>query len=138
MFPNLALPDMPFTFPLGGMDIAFYAVAIVMLVTAVFTVAVKNILQSAVFLIFSFVTTAILYLLLHAEFIALAQVMAYVGGCHPRRFHHPPYDPPGRRCLRHQDSETFRGIRAFRRVRIRDDQVHLADSGHCRCDAQRT
>ena len=80
MFPNLALPDMPFTFPLGGMDIAFYAVAIVMLVTAVFTVAVKNILQSAVFLIFSFVTTAILYLLLHAEFIALAQVMAYVGG----------------------------------------------------------
>ena len=80
MFPNLALPDLPFTFPLGGIDIAFYAVAIVMLVTAVFTVAVKNILQSAVFLIFSFVATAILYMLLHAEFIALAQVMAYVGG----------------------------------------------------------
>lgn len=80
MFPNLALPDLPFTFPLGGVDIAFYVVAAVMLVTAVFTVAVKNILQSAVFLIFSFVATAILYLLLHAEFIALAQVMAYVGG----------------------------------------------------------
>ena len=80
MFPNLALPDLPFTFPLGGIDIAFYAVAIVMLVTAVLTVAVKNILQSAVFLIFSFVATAILYMLLHAEFIALAQVMAYVGG----------------------------------------------------------
>ncbi|WP_407442659.1 NADH-quinone oxidoreductase subunit J [Fibrobacter sp.] len=85
MFPNLnipsiPLPDMPFAFPLGGMDIAFYAVAIVMLVTAVFTVAVKNILQSAVFLIFSFVATAILYMLLHAEFIALAQVMVYVGG----------------------------------------------------------
>ena len=30
MFPNLALPDLPFTFPLGGIDIAFYAVAIVM------------------------------------------------------------------------------------------------------------
>ena len=80
MFPNLALPDLPFTFPLGGVDIAFYVVAAVMLVTAVFTVAVKNILQSAVFRIFSFVATAILYLLLHAEFIALAQVMAYVGG----------------------------------------------------------
>lgn len=78
--PNIPLPEMPFAFPLGGMDIAFYAVAIVMLVTAVFTVAVKNILQSAVFLIFSFVATAILYLLLHAEFIALAQVMVYVGG----------------------------------------------------------
>ena len=67
-------------FPLGGMDLAFYAVAFIILVTAVCTVAVKNILQSAVFLIFSFVTTAILYLLLHAEFIALAQVMVYIGG----------------------------------------------------------
>lgn len=80
MFPNLAIPDLPLAFPTGGMDIAFYAVAIVMLVTAVITVTAKNILQSAVFLIFSFVATAILYLLLHAEFIALAQVMVYVGG----------------------------------------------------------
>ena len=71
MFPNLPIPDLPLAFPMGGMDIAFYAIC---------TVAVKNILQSAVFLIFSFVTTAILYLLLHAEFIALAQVMVYVGG----------------------------------------------------------
>ncbi|MCQ2103763.1 MAG: NADH-quinone oxidoreductase subunit J [Fibrobacter sp.] len=67
-------------FPLGGMDIAFYVVAAVMLFTALLTVAAKNILQSAVFLIFSFVGTAILYMLLHAEFIALAQVMVYVGG----------------------------------------------------------
>ena len=67
-------------FPMGGMDLAFYAVAFIILVTAVCTVAVKNILQSAVFLIFSFVATAILYLLLHAEFIALAQVMVYIGG----------------------------------------------------------
>lgn len=67
-------------FPLGEMDLAFYAVAFIILVTAVCTVAVKNILQSAVFLIFSFVATAILYLLLHAEFTALAQVMVYVGG----------------------------------------------------------
>ena len=67
-------------FPMGGMDLAFYLVAFIILVTAVCTVAVKNILQSAVFLIFSFVATAILYLLLHAEFTALAQVMVYVGG----------------------------------------------------------
>ena len=80
MFPNLTIPDFPLSFPMGGIDIAFYAVAIVMLVTAGFTVAVKSILQSAVALIFSFVATAILYLLLHAEFIALAQVMVYVGG----------------------------------------------------------
>lgn len=67
-------------FPLGGMDIAFYVVAAIMLFTALLTVAVKNVLQSAVFLIFSFVGTAILYMLLHAEFIALAQVMVYIGG----------------------------------------------------------
>lgn len=80
MFPGLSIPEMPLAFPLGGMDIAFYAVALVMIVTAVCTVAVKNILQSAVFLIFSFVGTAILYLLLNAEFAALAQVMVYIGG----------------------------------------------------------
>lgn len=80
MFPNLALPEIALSFPTGGIDFAFYAVAIVMLMTAVFTVVAKNILQSAVFLIFSFVATAILYMLLHAEFIALAQVMTYVGG----------------------------------------------------------
>ena len=67
-------------FPMGGMDLAFYLVAFIILGTAVCTGAVKNILQSAVFLIFSFVATAILYLLLHAEFTALAQVMVYVGG----------------------------------------------------------
>ena len=74
------MPDFPLNFPLGGMDIAFYAVSIVMIIMAVMTVAVKNILQSAIFLIFSFVGTAILYLLLHAEFVALAQIMVYIGG----------------------------------------------------------
>ncbi|MCQ2107815.1 MAG: NADH-quinone oxidoreductase subunit J [Fibrobacter sp.] len=67
-------------FPTGGIDIAFYVVAFVMVVTAICTVAVKNILQSAVFLIFSFVGTTVLYLLLHAEFNALAQIMVYIGG----------------------------------------------------------
>ncbi|MCF0215110.1 MAG: NADH-quinone oxidoreductase subunit J [Fibrobacteraceae bacterium] len=67
-------------FPTGPMDIAFYAVAFIIIVTAILTVVVRNVLQSAVFLIFSFLVTAILYLLLHAEFVALAQVMVYVGG----------------------------------------------------------
>lgn len=80
--PNISqiLPALSNAFPLGGMDIAFYVVAAIMLFTALLTVAARNILQSAVFLIFSFVGTAILYMLLHAEFIALAQVMVYVGG----------------------------------------------------------
>lgn len=61
-------------------DALFYAVAAAILITAILTVTVKNILQSAVFLIFSFVGTAVLYLMLHAEFIAMAQVMVYAGG----------------------------------------------------------
>lgn len=66
--PNISqiLPALSQAFPLGGMDIAFYVVAAIMLFTALLTVAVRNILQSAVFLIFSFVGTAILYMLLHA------------------------------------------------------------------------
>lgn len=78
MFPSLS--NLAAAFPMNGIDIAFYVVAFVMVVTAICTVAVKNILQSAVFLIFSFVGTTILYLLLHAEFNALAQIMVYIGG----------------------------------------------------------
>ena len=40
-------------FPLGGMDLAFYAVAFIILVTAVCTVAVKNILQKTECFFFS-------------------------------------------------------------------------------------
>lgn len=79
MLENL-LNSVPLSFPTGPVDLAFYAVAFVLLVMAACTVAVKNVLKSAVFLIFAFVATAILYMLLQAEFIALAQVMVYVGG----------------------------------------------------------
>ncbi|MCF0222972.1 MAG: NADH-quinone oxidoreductase subunit J [Fibrobacter sp.] len=65
---------------LSATDIAFYVVAFFMIVTAFCTVAVRNILLSAVFLITSFVGTAIFYLLLNAEFNALAQIMVYIGG----------------------------------------------------------
>jgi len=61
-------------------DILFYAVSIVMVAAALLTVVVKNILHSAVALIAAFFCTAILYFLLSAEFIAVAQVMVYIGG----------------------------------------------------------
>jgi len=67
-------------FPTAPIDIAFYIVSFVILTMAIVTVSVRNILKSALFLIFSFLGTAILYLLLHAEFVAIAQVMVYVGG----------------------------------------------------------
>lgn len=61
-------------------DIVFYIVALLMIVAAIATVTSKNLLRSAVFLIISFIGTAIFYLMLHADFIAVAQIMVYAGG----------------------------------------------------------
>lgn len=61
-------------------NIGFYIVAIAMLVSAIWAVTAKNILHSAMALIGCFFGTAILYLMLSAEFIAVAQVLVYIGG----------------------------------------------------------
>jgi NADH-quinone oxidoreductase subunit J len=61
-------------------DIIFYLVAALMVVFAVLTVALPNILMSAAFLVATFMGTAALYILLGAEFLAVAQVMVYIGG----------------------------------------------------------
>ncbi|MDR2580400.1 MAG: NADH-quinone oxidoreductase subunit J [Fibromonadaceae bacterium] len=61
-------------------DILFYLVAVVMVATALLTVVVKNILHSAVTLSATFFCTAVLYFLLSAEFLGVAQVMVYIGG----------------------------------------------------------
>lgn len=61
-------------------DIFFYLTAIVMVAGALLTVLAKNILHSAIALIGAFFGTAVLYFLLSAEFIAVAQVMVYIGG----------------------------------------------------------
>lgn len=60
--------------------IAFYIVALEILAGAVWAVTAKNVLHSALALIASFFGTAILYLMLSAEFIAVAQVLVYIGG----------------------------------------------------------
>ena len=61
-------------------NLPFYLVAAVMLGGAVWTVSSPNILHAAIGLITTFFATALLYLLLNAEFIALAQVTVYIGG----------------------------------------------------------
>lgn len=67
-------------FPIEITDIFFYIVSALIIITAIFTVTAKNVLQSVIFLIFSFIGTAVFYLMLHAEFIAISQVMVYAGG----------------------------------------------------------
>ncbi len=61
-------------------DIVFYFVAVFMVLLSIAAVTSKNVLRSAIFLIATFLGTAILYLLLKAEFMAMAQIMLYVGG----------------------------------------------------------
>lgn len=61
-------------------DIIFYILAFFMVSCAIAVVSAKNILHAAIALIAAFLGTAILYLVQSAEFVALAQIMIYIGG----------------------------------------------------------
>lgn len=60
--------------------IAFYLFALITLVSAAVVVFSKNIVYSAFSLLFTFFGVAGLYVLLMADFIAITQIMIYVGG----------------------------------------------------------
>jgi NADH-quinone oxidoreductase subunit J len=57
----------------------FYAFAAILLVAAIGVITVRNPVHSALFLVLAFVQSAVLWLLLEAEFLALALVLVYVG-----------------------------------------------------------
>jgi NADH-quinone oxidoreductase subunit J len=59
--------------------VIFFALAALTLAAAVMVVTVKNIIHAALWLITSFFSVAALYLLMEAEFIAIVQVLIYVG-----------------------------------------------------------
>ncbi len=61
-------------------DIIFYLFALITVVSAFVVVFSKNIIYSAFSLLFTFFGVAGLYVLLYADFLAIAQVMIYVGG----------------------------------------------------------
>ena len=61
-------------------DIIFYFFAIVTLVSAGIVVFSRNIIYSAFSLLFTFFGVAGIYILLNADFIAVAQLLIYVGG----------------------------------------------------------
>jgi NADH-quinone oxidoreductase subunit J len=60
--------------------LAFYLFALITLVSAAVVVFSKNIIYSAFALLFTFFGVAGLYVLMMADFIAIAQLMIYVGG----------------------------------------------------------
>jgi len=57
----------------------FYAFAAVLVVAALGVISVKNSVHAALLLVLCFFTTAALWLLMQAEFLAIALVLVYVG-----------------------------------------------------------
>src|SRR6476620_11400011 len=59
--------------------VIFFVLSAFTLAAGIMVVTVKNIIHAALWLIASFFTVAAMYLLLEAEFIAIVQVLIYVG-----------------------------------------------------------
>jgi NADH-quinone oxidoreductase subunit J len=57
----------------------FYAFAAVLVVAALGVITARNPVHSALFLVLAFVQSAVLWLLIEAEFLAIALVLVYVG-----------------------------------------------------------
>ena len=61
-------------------DIIFYLFAAVTLLSAFFVVTSRNIVHAAFYLLFTFFGVAGIYVLLGADFVAIVQLIVYVGG----------------------------------------------------------
>jgi NADH-quinone oxidoreductase subunit J len=61
-------------------DIVFYAFAVITVVSAFVVVFSRNIMYAAFSLLFTFFGVAGLYVLLSADFLAVTQILIYVGG----------------------------------------------------------
>ena len=60
-------------------DVIFYTVALLLLLSSFLVLFSSNIYRSAIFLAFSMISFAGLYFLLSAEFIGVVQILVYVG-----------------------------------------------------------
>jgi len=63
----------------GSVGVAFWILAAVILVSGFLVVSLKNIFHCALFLMLCLTGVAGIFVLLHAEFLAAAQVLIYVG-----------------------------------------------------------
>ena len=59
--------------------IVFYAFGLILLVSALCVITARNPVHAALFLVLSFFTASAIWLLLRAEFLAIALVLVYVG-----------------------------------------------------------
>lgn len=62
-----------------GQSISFWILAVVSVVAALMVVSLQNIFRSALALILCFLVIAGIYILLSAEFLAVVQILIYVG-----------------------------------------------------------
>jgi len=60
-------------------QLLFYGFSVVLVATCLMVIILKNSVRCALFLVAAFITTAALWLLLEAEFLALILVLVYVG-----------------------------------------------------------
>ena len=65
--------------PFSAEALLFYPVATMLILAALSVILVRNPVHAALFLVFSFFNSAILWLLLEAEFLGIALVLVYVG-----------------------------------------------------------
>ncbi len=63
-----------------GIQIAFWVLAVVIVAAALAVVAVRNVFRAALALILCFLGVAGIYVTLSADFLAVIQVLVYVGG----------------------------------------------------------
>jgi NADH-quinone oxidoreductase subunit J len=61
-------------------DYLFYALATALVAFSLLAVSLPNLLHDAISLIAAFFVTAALYIMLQLEFVALSQIMLYIGG----------------------------------------------------------
>jgi NADH-quinone oxidoreductase subunit J len=61
-------------------DLIFYLFAALTLISGFFVVTNRNVVHSAFFLLFTFFGVAGIYVLLGADFVAIVQLIVYVGG----------------------------------------------------------
>jgi len=60
-------------------DIIFYSASAVLVASAIGVITARNPVHAALFLVFAFFNSAVIWLLLQAEFLALVLVLVYVG-----------------------------------------------------------
>jgi NADH-quinone oxidoreductase subunit J len=78
--PEFAIPEFYFEIQMNLYSVIFYILALIVLVTTFLAVTRRNIVHAVIYLIVSFLGTALLFYLLGAPFLAVLEAIIYAGG----------------------------------------------------------